>query len=97
MPRFRKRPVEVEAVQWFPGKLVPGVHGEGGSLGSEVVVDYPERSYSFAWPGVVTIHQQIAYLDPGDWVITELDGIHHYPCKPDVFEKTYEPIENSHL
>ena len=27
---------------------------------------------------------------PGDWVITGVKG-DHYPCKPDIFAKTYEP------
>lgn len=29
---------------------------------------------------------------PGDWIITGVNG-EQYPCKPDVFEKTYELIE----
>ncbi len=28
---------------------------------------------------------------PGDWIITGVRG-EQYPCKPDVFEKTYEPV-----
>lgn len=28
---------------------------------------------------------------PGDWIITGLRG-EQYPCKPDIFEKTYEPV-----
>lgn len=28
---------------------------------------------------------------PGDWIITGIRG-EQYPCKPDVFEKTYEPV-----
>lgn len=31
--------------------------------------------------------------DPGDWIITGVHG-EKYPCKPDIFEKTYEPIED---
>jgi hypothetical protein len=27
----------------------------------------------------------------GDWIITGLKG-EQYPCKPDVFERTYEPV-----
>lgn len=27
----------------------------------------------------------------GDWIITGLRG-EQYPCKPDIFEKTYEPV-----
>mgnify|MGYP000422492733 CR=1 FL=1 len=30
---------------------------------------------------------------PGDWIITGVHG-EKYPCKPDIFEKTYEPIED---
>lgn len=28
---------------------------------------------------------------PGDWIITGVKG-EHYPCKPDIFEATYEPV-----
>lgn len=31
---------------------------------------------------------------PGDWIITGVEG-EQYPCKPDVFEKTYEPIDDN--
>ncbi|MGL4913913.1 MAG: hypothetical protein ACRC3Y_15940, partial [Romboutsia sp.] len=29
----------------------------------------------------------------GDWIITGIRG-EQYPCKPDVFEKTYEPVDD---
>ena len=28
----------------------------------------------------------------GDWIITGVHG-EQYPCKPDIFEKTYERVE----
>lgn len=28
---------------------------------------------------------------PGDWIITGIQG-EHYPCKPDIFAATYEPV-----
>jgi hypothetical protein len=79
MPIFRKRPLAVQADQWFPGREVAGVAAEPRPGGD------PPRHY------VVTIHGQRAYLEPGDWVIAECDGIHHYPCKQDVFKATYVP------
>jgi hypothetical protein len=90
MPRFRKRPVEVEAAQWFPGTDIPGVFGEreatpGGNGLS------PEGPMAF----VRTIHGQVTRIAPGDWVVTEPDGQHHYPVKPDIFEATYEPVSSS--
>ena len=30
---------------------------------------------------------------PGDWIIQGVKG-ELYPCKPDIFEATYEPVEN---
>lgn len=30
--------------------------------------------------------------DPGDWIITGVKG-EVYPCKPDIFEATYEPVD----
>lgn len=29
---------------------------------------------------------------PGDWIITGING-EKYPCKPDIFEETYEKID----
>lgn len=31
--------------------------------------------------------------DPGDWIITGVKG-EQYPCKPDIFDKTYEKVED---
>ena len=31
-------------------------------------------------------------VTPGDWIITGVKG-EHYPCKPDIFEATYEKVE----
>lgn len=28
----------------------------------------------------------------GDWIITGVNG-EQYPCKPDIFKKTYEPVD----
>lgn len=29
---------------------------------------------------------------PGDWIITGVNG-EQYPCKPDIFEKTYQKVD----
>ncbi|GGJ68233.1 hypothetical protein GGR02_001809 [Anoxybacillus voinovskiensis] len=33
----------------------------------------------------------ILKANPGDWIITGIHG-EQYPCKPEIFEKTYEPV-----
>lgn len=43
-------------------------------------------------PYVVTVHGQSCYIEPGDYVVTEPDGVHHYPCKPDIFLARWEPV-----
>lgn len=77
MPRFRKRPVIVEAQRYLPPHQIP----------ASVSCDAAGSPY------VVTIHGQWTLVADGDWIITEPDGVHHYPCKPDIFEATYEPTE----
>lgn len=32
-------------------------------------------------------------VNPGDWIITGVKG-EKYPCKYDIFEMTYEPVED---
>jgi len=80
MPKYRKKPVVVEAEQWFPGKQVDGVVqiGVSGITGEPVY-------------GVHTLEGVLA-CRPGDYIITGVKG-EKYPCKPDVFEKTYELVE----
>jgi hypothetical protein len=33
---------------------------------------------------------------PGDWIVIGIHG-EQYPCKPDVFKKTYEPMDDAQL
>jgi len=80
MPRFRKRPVIVEAEQWFPGRAVPGVIEEEYRDGDQV------------FPAYIRTPEGRHGVSPGDWIITGVRG-ERYPCKPDVFAMTYEPVD----
>lgn len=37
----------------------------------------------------------IMHANAGDWIITGVNG-EQYPCKPDIFVKTYEPVSDEH-
>ena len=82
---FRKKPVLVEANQFFHGATAPiGVFTrEDGSC------------------YVVTIHEQETDIVSGDWIILEPRQpgrecyTRAYPCKPDIFEQIYEPVTDS--
>jgi hypothetical protein len=72
--KFRKKPVVIEATQWFKNGDHPAVY-----------IWYRGR------PRVDTLEGPM-FVTPGDWIITGIKG-EHYPCKPDIFEATYEPVE----
>ncbi|MHB1260355.1 MAG: hypothetical protein ACYC2H_01430 [Thermoplasmatota archaeon] len=97
MPKFRKKPVVISAEQ-FTGTVpypegvtgrwidpVGGVHDgqEHVNDGSIVNVDYT---------AVIDTLEGAMRVNIGDWVITGVKG-ERYPCKPDIFEATYEPVE----
>lgn len=88
MPKFRKKPVVIEARQVLiyhdTVNIERWVNSNGGLFhrrtahdgkGIECLIDTPEG------PMLVS---------PGDWVIQGVKG-EFYPCKPDIFEMTYEP------
>ena len=86
MAKYRKKPVVIEAEQYTEhGKLVKGM----------CCSMFCGRHKTDIWarPHVHTIHDnQAVDVEVGDWIIPEPDGIHFYPCKPDIFEKTYEAV-----
>ena len=107
MEKYRKKPVIVEAVQWFKNGDHPedrwsdeGVLSEGAE---GTIVRYFRRpdvdgqSICSECEKIFHIHGWIDTLEdghrvcPGDWIITGVKG-EKYPCKPDIFEQTYEKV-----
>ena len=83
--KFRKKPVVIEATQWFK-------HGHPA-----VEQDTDENRPIGGFPihdtfGLITTLEGLHIVTPGDWIITGVKG-EHYPCKPDIFEQTYERAE----
>lgn len=75
--KYRKKPVVIDAVQWFKNGDHPAVREYTTPAGIEPLI----KTLEF-WMKVT----------PGDWIITGVKG-EHYPCKPDIFEMTYEKVE----
>ena len=80
--RFRKKPVVIEAVMWTGANVVEVANFLG--LTSDDI--FP------AMPIVIHTLEGDHRADIGAWIITGVKG-EFYPCKPDIFEQTYEPIE----
>ena len=89
MTTYRKRPVEVEAVQWTGRNTIE----IGEFLG--------ETAWHF-WVGTGVIALRVAggavlsstvlSVKAGDWIVAEPDGMGFYPCAAAIFETTYEPV-----
>ena len=86
MPKYRKKPVVVEAVQFFDHK--EGIAAAmrfvplAGILGDE----------KHGWYLTIKTLEGTMTCQSGDWIIKGVKG-EFYPCKPDIFEATYEQVE----
>lgn len=82
MARYRKRPVVIEAVQVpLPDPTVAQTCDATPCCGE------PSSAHVY----IETLEGRMRAC-PGDWIITGVNG-ERYPCKPDIFAKTYEPVD----
>lgn len=93
MPRYRKKPIVVEAEQYRLG-LEDGFGTIGESLidkayDSETYV-LPECAAFRGVPFIKTLEGRL-YISEGDWIIIGVKG-ERYPCKPDIFAATYDLV-----
>jgi hypothetical protein len=86
MPQYRKKPVVVEAYQ-LTGEYIDTIFQKEGKTGVKVdgITFYPYYAEIETLEGVMR-------ADIGDYIITGVKG-EKYPCKPDIFEKTYELVK----
>jgi len=88
--KFRKKPVVIEATQWFTMGDHPAV--ERFPWGRAVIKAEGYPDYDPWDRGIIRTLEGDHEVCPGDWIITGVKG-EHYPCKPDIFEMTYERVE----
>lgn len=90
--KVRKKPVEVEAVQWG-GDNADELNQFAGSHFD--VLDEQDRANSDDPEATAQVfdvlHSTWVLVYTGDWIIRGIQG-EHYPCRPDVFQATYEPV-----
>jgi hypothetical protein len=92
--KYRKRPVVIEAIQFTPEVAIAClIDKEPGPFGLPVYGSYHEanRKVHTASISIPTLEGRMR-ADLGDWIIQGVKG-ELYPCKPDIFEATYEPVE----
>ncbi len=85
MPKFRKKPVIIEAVRYTrkPGNLLE-ITQLVGSSGRQVIKEGSAL--------IIPTLEGDMRADPGNWIIKGIKG-EPYPCKPDIFKETYELVE----
>ena len=95
--KFRKRPVVIEACQWFEvSEYVEGTkrlvdYYRSPSLDGQRQCQHCQRiMHDHGWVDTLEGGHIVC---PGDWIIRGVKG-EIYPCKPDIFEKTNEPVDD---
>jgi len=97
MKKFRKLPIVIETEQWFEvekDKIGGNYRLEVGYFNHPDISGIKECKHCGK---VMQVHGWIDTLEgghtvcPGDWIIKGVNG-EFYPCKPDIFEKTYEEV-----
>ena len=105
--KYRKKPVVIEAEQWFvvtydrgaghgiEPEDMPIYHLNVGYYrtptcdGQDACQHCGQIMHNHGWIDTLEGGHIVC---PGDWVITGIKG-EQYPCKPDIFEATYDPVE----
>lgn len=87
MPKFRKKPVVIEAEQWSGAKQT----GFEGLIIRKLPRSEHNDSDKDATFFIKTLEGNHV-LTKGDWIIKGVKG-EFYPCKPEIFEMTYELVE----
>lgn len=95
--KFRKKPVEIQAVQWDgtaegAKPIIEWIMSQGGTAAYDRIPvsasrfnnRYDERIHINTLEGPIT-------ASPNDWIIRGVQG-EFYPCKPDIFAATYEAV-----
>ncbi|MFD2172395.1 hypothetical protein [Tumebacillus lipolyticus] len=77
--KFRKKPVEIEAIQ-YDGGNADEIAAFVGDASPKLNID---DQYAIA-----TL-EGVMLANVGDWIIKGVQG-EFYPCKPDVFAATYD-------
>lgn len=94
--KYKKKPIVVEAIQWTGLNFIQVMDFVGEIL--EYGVDVHRSAAYLAGQGQPICYIVIPTLEgnmwaiSGDYIIKGVNG-EYYPCKPDIFKKTYEEVK----
>ena len=82
MARYRKKPVVIEARQWHDEEY-------GNYPLNDIRCNVKLETGRF----IIETLEGNHFVSDKDWIVKGVKG-EFYPCKPDIFEATYEKVEN---
>lgn len=92
--KFRKKPVEIEAIQWDGSEEKARELIEWMGNNSTYMAPLPDDIFP---PTLLIITLEGAMsAKANDWIIKGVKG-EFYPCKPDIFEQTYEEVREKRM
>ena len=93
MPKYRKKPVVVEAVRWTGSNLEEIRNFVGSDLIEECMelFDIKRTLKEMLVDIAIDTLEGTMRVDYGDYIIKGVQG-ELYPCKPDIFLATYEEV-----
>lgn len=89
MSRYRKKPLVIDAEQWFPDPSLGTFEGDR-YINKRVGYDAHGVAYTVTDVSLMTINGPVR-IEPGEWIIRGIQN-EAYPCKEDIFALTYEPV-----
>jgi hypothetical protein len=96
---FRKKPVEIQAMQFVGSNadthavyqwIEANTQGSFDPLGDELPASGVSIDPATGFMMIATL-EGVMQAKPGDWIIRGVQG-EFYPCRPDIFAATYEPV-----
>lgn len=94
MAKYRKKPVVIEAIQW-DGNNEKEIENFSGCIVSRLTEMKKNQSVEIDYLQCKTL-EGVMLASLGDFIIKGVQG-EFYPCKPDIFEQTYERVEDGDI
>lgn len=85
MEKFRKKPIIVDAIQW------DGTENALLEIQTMTKEKINVKEWTFGTDLIIPTLEGEMTAEKDDWIIRGVKG-ELYPCKPDIFEKTYEKV-----
>ncbi len=93
--KYKKKPGVIDAIQWdgLNFKEIEQFTGNGIALLEEIRKPNPDAKIPGQYSLCIHTLEGVMEARIGDYIIRGVNG-EYYPCKPDIFEKTYDIVKD---